>query len=203
MASNSLSPSDQYFLCRVCSHSVPLREEDFHKDYIHCPRCGSDERRLSEKSVLMTLIFSLTALILYVPANIFPFMTIEIYGSRNSSTIWSGVVTLFEDGSWGIAFIVFLASIVFPLIKILSLFVLSIAAHRKKNAVFHTKLFHFVEAIGRWSMLDVFLLAVLVAIMKLKPWTTVEPEVGALMFGFVVIFTMLASAKFDPQLLWE
>lgn len=187
-------------ICPICSEvlSVP---EDRH-ELIVCHRCGHSDHRLRPRSLKLTLAFSLTALIFYLPANVFPFMTIELYGNRHSSTIWGGIVSLAEAGSWFIALIVLLASLVIPLLKLAILFYLALTARRKTNPLFKTKLYLFVEAIGRWSMLDIFLLAVLVAIMKLGPWTQVEPEVGSVMFALVVIFTMLASAQFDPKILW-
>lgn len=130
-------------------------------------------------------------------------MTMELYGSRNSATIWSGVVTLTENGSWLIAAVVFFASMVVPVIKLLALFFLCLYPSNRKYALVKTQMYLAVEAIGRWSMLDIYLLAVLVAIMKLGPWTRVEPEVGSWMFALVVIFTLLASASFDPRLLWK
>jgi len=151
----------------------------------------------------MTISLALTALIFYVPANLFPFMTIELYGRRNSSTIWGGIVSLVEAGSLFIAIIIFLVSLLIPLLKLIILFYLAIGTRNAKRARFKTSLYRFVEAIGRWSMLDIFLLAVLVAMMKLGNWTTVTPEPGALMFALVVIFTMLASAYFDPRSIWR
>lgn len=130
-------------------------------------------------------------------------MTMELYGSRNSATIWGGIVQLVEADSWFIAAIVFLASMVIPLLKLVALFYLSLQIEEHNRPLFKTRIYRVVEAIGRWSMLDIFLLAVLIAIMKLGPWTAVEPEPGAVMFALVVIFTMLASACFDPRLLWE
>lgn len=130
-------------------------------------------------------------------------MTMEVYGSRSSATIWSSVVSLAESGSWLIATIIFLASIVIPFIKLFVLFFLSLTARHPKNKLLKTQLYRAIEYIGRWSMLDIFLLAVLVAIMKLGPWTSVQPEIGSAMFALVVIFTMLASASFDPRLLWK
>ena len=130
-------------------------------------------------------------------------MSIDLYGSRNVSTIWSGVVSLLDDGSWMIALIIFLASILIPFMKLLVLFYLSLTAKYKDHSRFKTRLYHIVEAIGRWSMLDIFLLAVLVAIIKMGPWTHVQPEIGSFLFALVVVFTMLASACFDPQLLWK
>lgn len=155
----------------------------------------------TSENARLTLVFSLTALILYFPANILPFMTLELYGNRNSSTVWGGIVSLAEGGSLVIAIIIFLASIFVPLLKLLILFYLSLTAHRDGRAQLKNRLHYVIEVIGRWSMLDIFLLAVLVAMMKFGKWTTVEPELGAVMFALVVIFTMLASACFKPPLL--
>lgn len=155
------------------------------------------------KSATATLAFSLTALIFFVPSNLYPFMTIELYGNRNSSTIWGGIMSLVDDGAWPIALIVFLASLVIPVLKLLILFYLALTATNKSNPKLKNQLYNIVEAIGRWSMLDIFLLAVLVSIVKLGRWTTVEPGPGSYLFALVVIFTMLASASFDPQLLWK
>jgi paraquat-inducible protein A len=152
-------------------------------------------------SARLTLVFSLSALILYFPANIFPFMTLEFYGRHNSSTIWSGVTTLMKQRSYTVAVIVFLASILIPCVKLLILFYLSLTGHNGSHTDFKKGLYNFVEAIGRWSMLDIFLLAIFVALVKLGHWATVTPEKGSLLFALVVVFTMLASYCFDPQLL--
>lgn len=185
----------------MCSNSIPVLNKEVSS--VACERCGHENHLIVSKSARLTIAFSLTALIFYVPANIFPFMTIEMYGRRNSSTIWQGVVSLVEGGSLLIAFVIFVASILVPALKLLILFYLSMVAKKGQHARFNTKLYHFVEVIGRWSMLDIFLLAVLVAILKLGKWTSVQAELGSLMFLFVVIFTMLASAYFDPQILWS
>lgn len=133
----------------------------------------------------------------------FPFMTVEMNGVQNSSTIWQGVKSLSESGSWMIALIVFFASIFIPVLKILILFYLGIPSHAKANALLKTRMYRFVENIGRWSMLDIFLLAVLVAVLKISPWTHVQPEIGSVLFGFVVIFSVAASATFDPRIIWK
>jgi len=154
-------------------------------------------------SLQATVAYSVTALIFFIPANLLPFMTIEFHGRRNSSTIWQGVQDLVSSGSWPIAAVVFLASIVIPCLKLIILFYLAATANHENNKNLKSKLFQFVEAIGRWSMLDIFLLAVLVAIMKLGSWAQVQPELGSLLFLLVVIFTMLASNSFDTRLLWS
>lgn len=191
----------QFHICQTCSNSIELSEDCDHS--IICDRCGEKTNRFKPKSIPATIAYSLTALIFFIPANLFPFMTIYLYGRHNSSTIWGGVVSLIEDGSWLIGLLVFVASLVIPILKLVILFYLALTARNKKNSKFKTQLYHFIEAIGRWSMLDIFLLAVLVAILKLGPWTSVQPEIGSLLFSFVVIFTMLASAAFDPKLLWR
>lgn len=188
-------------ICPVCTH--PIKVPDGHQSILVCERCGYKHKKLKPKSAYLSVAFALTALIFWFPANIFPFMTIELYGNRNSSTIWGGIQELNNSGSWPIALIVLLASLVIPFVKLVVLLYLAATARRHRHSRFKTKLYHVVEAIGRWSMLDIFLLAVLVAIMKLGPWTSVEPGLGALMFAFVVIFTMLSSAYFDPLLLWK
>ena len=151
----------------------------------------------------LSMAFSLTALILYLPANILPFMTIELYGNRQSTTIWQGIITLFDSGSITVAVVVLLASIVIPLVKLIILFYLALTASTGAHRNFKLKLLGFVEVIGRWSMLDIFLLAVLVSLLKLGRWSTVQPETGSALFAGVVIFTMLASAVFDPGSLKE
>lgn len=193
------SPKSHYVACTTCSNLVEV--EDGHSAI--CGQCGTKQHNMQPRSARLALVFSLTALIFYVPAMLFPFMTIELYGSRNSSTILGGVRELAAGGSVAIALIVLLASVIIPVLKLVILFYLSLSARWKTRQHFKTKLYHFVEAIGRWSMLDIFLLAVLVAIMKLGPWTTVRPGLGAILFALVVIFTMLASAVFDPKLLWK
>lgn len=112
-------------------------------------------------------------------------------------------MSLAQSDSIFLAIVVFLASIFIPLVKLMILFYLSATASSNRHHKFKTKLYHTVEAIGRWSMLDIFLLAILVAMIKLGHWTTVEPEIGAVIFSLVVIFTLLASAHFDPKLIWE
>ena len=168
-----------------------------------CERCGHRDRRYTHRSARLSFVFSTTALIFYIPANIFPFMTIELYGNRNSSTIWSGTTSLIDQRSYAVALVVFLASILIPIVKLLILFYLSLTSGNGQRSRFKMSLYHFVEAIGRWSMLDIFLLAILVAMVKLGHWTTVQPGKGAAMFALVVVFTMLASAYFDPRILWE
>ena len=130
-------------------------------------------------------------------------MIFEVHGNRTEATIWSGITTLAKDGSYFLAAIVFIASMLVPFIKLLTLFYLSLSPSTDKNRVFKTKIFKFMEAIGPWSMLDIFLVAVFVAIVKLDSMGETSAGLGAVMFLFVVIFTMIASKKFNLKAIWQ
>lgn len=197
MANSTEQPRN---ICRICG--FPQKVVGKEKSFI-CERCGSKNKVYSPRSERLTLTFALTALIFYVPANIFPFMTLELYGSRHSATVWGGVTALIDKGHWPIGLVVFLASMVVPLLKLAILFYLALTAKSGKHTKLKTRLYLIVEVIGRWSMLDIFLLAVLVAVVKLGSWTDVQPEPGSILFALVVIFTMAASAYFKPEVLWE
>lgn len=149
----------------------------------------------AEQGFLIPL--ALTALFLFIPAMFLPFMTIEINGIKNTSTIYQSVVSLSKQGSWFIAIIVLVASILIPIGKLVALLILEITKKSSLSATLRSKLLSFVEVVGKWSMLDVFLLAMMVTVLKLKPWMNVTVEPGALFFAMVVIFTMLASQCFE------
>ena len=170
-----------------------------------CFRCGSVIRRRKIDSLGRTAAFSLAALIFYLPANLYPILSMEFYGAYSENTVWDGCVRLFQDGQWLVAVVVFLASLLVPLFKLLGLFFLVATARfgavrwrRERIWIYRT-----IEVIGPWAMLDVFLLSVLVALVKLGKIATVLPGPGLLAFTAVVVLTILASASFDPQLIWE
>jgi paraquat-inducible protein A len=170
-----------------------------------CRRCGSRIAKRTFGSLHMTAAFSLAALILYVPANILPILRLEMYGAVSQNTVWEGCVRLFKDGDYVVAVIVFLASMLVPFLKLIGLFFLvgttKLRISRWKKL--RTWVYRIIEMIGRWAMLDVFVLAVLVSLVKLQRLATVIPGRGLFAFALVVIFTVLASASFDPQLIWE
>lgn len=186
--------------CDECDleNSVPKHSRKY-----YCRRCNHQLRGVENPSRAHSLVYAFTALIFYVPALMFPFMSVEMNGIRNSSTIWQGVKSLTQSGSWLIALIVFFASIFIPVLKILILFYLGLPTPNTQTALLKTRLYRFVENIGRWSMLDIFLLSVLIAILKISPWTHVQAEIGSVLFGFVVIFSVASSATFDPRIIWK
>lgn len=171
-----------------------------------CIRCGSFVAgRSTTRSLEVTAALSLAALILYVPANIYPIMKMYLYGGYSESTVWDGIVLLARNDHWLVAIIVFLASMVIPLVKLAGLFSLVVTARMGwgRRLRSRTQLYKFIDAIGPWAMLDVFLLAVLVALVKLSTWAKILPGPGLLAFSLVVVLTMFASAAFDPKLIWE
>ena len=171
-----------------------------------CARCGSFIAAGSSRSRLeLVAALSLAALVLYVPANIYPILKMHLHGAYSESTVWDGVVTLMTYNEWAVAAIVFLASMVIPLVKLAGLFALVLTARMgwSRHLRERTWLYKFIDAIGPWAMLDVFLLAVLVALVKLSSWAKVIPGPGLLAFTAMVVLTMLASAAFDPKLIWE
>lgn len=171
----------------------------------HCPRCGSDVHERIPNSLQKTTAFTLAAAILYIPANVLPIMTYSTLGDVGTDTIFSGVVELIAAGLYGIAFIVFTASIAVPILKLVVLAYLIIAVHYRvrigtKHRAF---LYRMTEFIGRWSMVDVFVVTIFVAIVQFGFVYTVEAEGAIIAFGAVVVLTMIAAETFDPRLLWD
>jgi len=171
-----------------------------------CIRCGSFlTARRSTGSLHVTAALSLAALVLYVPANVYPIMKMYLHGAYSESTVWDGIKILMDHHEWAVAVIVFLASMVIPLVKLAGLFSLVVTSRMGwgRRLRSRTHLYKFIDAIGPWAMLDVFLLAVLVALVKLQGWAEILPGTGLLAFTAMVVLTMLASAAFDPKLIWQ
>jgi paraquat-inducible protein A len=170
-----------------------------------CFRCGSDVGRRPVDSLGRTAAFSLAALIFFVPANTYPILLMDFYGAYSENTVWDGCVSLYRSGQWPVATIVFLASILIPLLKLLGLFYLVVAG--KIGSVSwqreRTWIFRVIDVVGPWAMLDVFLLAILVSLVKLGQLATVLPGRGLIAFTAMVVFTLLASASFDPASIWD
>lgn len=170
-----------------------------------CERCGSTLRARKVNSIERTLAFTLAALILYLPANIFPILRMEWYGAYSENTVWQGCVRLWEDREWLVAGVVFLASMVIPLLKLIGLLFL-VASKRFGLGRWHEarlRIYRFLDVIGPWAMLDVFLLSILVALVKLGQLATILPGPGLLAFTAVVVLTILATASFDPRSIWD
>jgi paraquat-inducible protein A len=168
-----------------------------------CGRCGWTLLRHSAHGVDRTLAFSLAALLMYAPANLLPIMSFEYYGAAEPTTVWGGVVSLVESNMYFVAAVVFLASVVVPLLKLAALFFLCLTLKSGGSPVWKTRLYRIIRAVGTWAMLDVFLLALLVGVVKLGQLANVRPGPAALPFTLVVVLTILATESFDPSLLWK
>jgi paraquat-inducible protein A len=167
-----------------------------------CARCGEIVQRYNPDSRSRTAAFALAALCFYLPANLYPVLRMEYLARYSENTVWSGVVTLYRDGMWFVALVVFCASILIPLVKLLGLLFLVIpwgGRWRRTRAGIH----RWISRLGPWAMLDVFLLAILISLLKLKQIATVTPAPGAVAFAAVVVFTLLASSSYDARLIWE
>lgn len=170
-----------------------------------CPRCGAHLHTRKVRSLQRTWALLIAATILYLPANLLPIMTTIYAGYERSDTILSGVVHLAQQGFWPLAALVFFASILVPILKIvgLSYLLFSVHRHSRRKAVRRTRIYRLVEGIGRWSMVDIYVISILVALVKLGTIASVEAKPGALFFAAVVVITMLAAGSFDPRLIWD
>lgn len=170
-----------------------------------CRRCNSELEVRKPNSLVRSWAFLLSAAVLYVPANLFPILTLIRFGSGHPSTILGGVQELIEYRMWPLALLVFTASIMVPVLKLVGITTLLLSTQRRAGWRLRdrTRLYRIVDAIGRWSMIDVFMLSVLVGLVRMQLLASVTPGVGAICFAGVVILTMLASLSFDPRLMWD
>jgi paraquat-inducible protein A len=186
--------------CGACALvSDPAREDTA------CPRCGSILHRRKLDTMRRTLALVLAGYLLYVPANLLPVLSIERFGREDPNTILSGVHELMSSGLWPLAAIVFTASILVPLMKLLGLSLMLVMTHWRSRRwlIARTRLFRFIDFIGRWSNIDLFMISILVALVQFGALTHVRPEPGALAFAAVVVITMMASRCFDPRVMWD
>jgi paraquat-inducible protein A len=190
------------FVCHACgllSRPAP------HSHEACCPRCGAHLHLRKPDSTSRTWALLIAAIILYIPANVLPMMhTSSLFGSQ-SDTIMSGVVYFWTSGSWYLALIIFFASIMVPLLKMIAIILLliSVQLHSRWQLNQRARLYRLVEIVGRWSMLDIYVVAVIVSLVQLQGLATILPGPGAIAFGAVVVLTMFAAQSFDPRLMWD
>lgn len=185
-------------LCHVCSYACP---EDAHE----CPRCESPLHRRKPNSIARTWAFLIAGLIFYIPANILPVMHTNMFGNSSENTIMSGVIEFAESGSWDIALLIFIASVLVPCAKFLVLGMLAWTCQRRSRWAMRerSRLFRFIELIGYWSMLDVLVVALVAALVQFRELSSIDPRMGILFFGLVVVMTMFSAMSFDPRLIWD
>ncbi len=188
--------------CHVCGLvSKPARPEGV----AHCPRCSARLHFRKPDSVARSWALLIAAYIMYLPANLLPIMeTGSLFGSEDD-TIMSGVIYLWHSGSWDLAVVVFIASIMVPLLKLIAMTLLLVSVQRRSTwlPVQRTRLYRLVELVGRWSMLDIYVVTILAALVQIGSLATIKAGPAALAFGAVVVLTMFAAMQFDPRLIWD
>lgn len=184
--------------CPVCTGVVSAEADE-------CRGCGAHLHAGPDRSIQETWAWLITSVILYIPANFLPIMHTNFLGRESENTIFGGVITLWEHGSYPIAIVIFVASVFVPIAKILVLAWLSISVQRGSAAALPQKarLYRVTEFVGRWSMVDVFVVGILVALVQLGNIMTILPGTAALAFAGMVATTMLAAIAFDPRLIWR
>jgi paraquat-inducible protein A len=184
---------------RVWRVRVPLPHD------LACSRCGAGLHKRKPASLQRTWALVIAAAVLYLPANVLPVMTVISFGRGEADTILSGIVALIQAGMLPIGMLVLFASILVPVLKLIGLAILLVSVERgwTAQARGRTTLYRIIEGIGRWSMVDIFMIAILVALVELQQLATILPGPGAICFAAVVILTMLASMSFDPRLIWD
>ena len=192
-----VSSENNILSCSACGKIMSSEKKN-------CIRCGKKLEKTDNNSLEKTFAWLLAAVFLYIPANILPVMTIVSYGKRSSDTILSGIVKLIHVHMYPVAILVFFASIIVPLVKILILFALLISVKMKVSWARRERSFMFriIKGIGRWSMLDIFVVAMLCSLVKLEAIASIEPGDGAVAFAGVVVATIFAAESFDSRLIW-
>jgi paraquat-inducible protein A len=184
--------------CHVCNRLASASEH-------RCVRCGARLHLRKPDALLRTWAFLLAAMVLYLPANMLPVMTLSILGQGSPSTILGGVVLLVQEGMWPLGLLIFIASIFIPVLKfgILMYLLLSVSRGSGRRRLDRTRLYRMTVFIGRWSMVDVFVVGILVALVQMGSLAQIEGGLGAAFFASVVVLTMLAAEFFDPRLIWD
>lgn len=193
-----------FMLCLEC-HAVNRQDPENPEAGQICTRCHAPVYPRCPGSLARTWALLITAAILYIPANLLPIMVVSSFGKGSGDTIMSGVIALIHYDMVPIAIVVFVASILVPTFKLvgMALLLYSVQRHQPLSARQRGVMYRFIEWIGRWSMLDVFVIAILVALVNFGSIAQITAGMGAVAFALVVILTMLAAISFDPRLIWD
>jgi len=183
-------------VCHVCGLASPVSAR-------RCPRCRDSLHLRNRESLQRTWAFTLASLLLYFPANLLPILRVESFAGPQSSTIMGGVIQFWQEEDYPVAIIIFVASVMIPVLKIISIVWLCLAASSGWQPRGMTRLYRVTEFVGRWSMVDVFVVAILVGVVQLGSTISIHPGAGAISFAAVVVLTMFAAMSFDPRLIWD
>ncbi len=193
-----------FISCHDCGKLISAKEipEGFQPA---CPRCSADIHARKPHSLSRTWALIITSAILFLPANLLPIMRVDFLGSQEYSTIMDGIIYFFHENEYGIGLIIFTASVLVPLFKIIGMTIILLSIQFKwKSWLRHkTAMFHFIEFIGRWSMLDIFVIALMSTLVKFGTFTSTQAAPAASYFTAVVLCTMFAALTFDSRLLWD
>lgn len=185
--------------CDLLHRIRPLR----HGERAKCIRCGALLYRRMENGIYRTLMFAFTGLILFVMANVFPFMTFKLHGRVQESILSSGIKELYDQGLWPLAILVLFVSIIFPLVKIVGLLYVLVPLQFKRRVWRAAVTFRLVDGLHAWAMMDVFLLGVLVAFVKLSDMATLVLGIGVYSFAALILVMAAAGGALDSHEVWE
>ncbi|WP_246285630.1 paraquat-inducible protein A [Nguyenibacter vanlangensis] len=202
----AMPPPSHLVACQSCGLVGELNEPVSNLRCVGvCPRCDHRVWRRAPETLARTTAFLIAAIVFYVPANLYPVMTFFKIGGGGSHTIIEGAIELWQDGMVPLSLLVFFASIAVPMLKIVSLSWMVVCTWRGSSfaLVQRTRLFHLVDIIGRWSMIDVFMVSILVAVVRFNSLANVTANAGMVSFAAVVVLTLFAASSFDPRVMWD
>ena len=184
--------------CHTCTKVTDIKDH-------RCPRCGAQLHARKPESIARCLAFGITGIFAYIPANIFPIMVVTQLGKEENSTILGGVAIFWQMKAYPVAMIIFIASVMIPGLKFIALGILCAAAKGKinLNPQSANKIYFLPELVGRWSMVDVFVVAILVGLIQMGNLMSIQPGTAAIAFALMVVLTMLSAHSFDPRLIWD
>jgi len=187
--------------CHTCGLAVKMQDHAA----TECPRCGAGVHYRKHNSVNRAWAFLISAFVMYIPANTEPMMRTTAFGSTEGDTIISGVLYFLSAGEWYLAVVIFAASVMLPLLKIIAIGYLLVSIQRGETVrrQQRSNLYKLAEILGKWSMLDIFVVALMVSLIQLGNLTAIHPGAACIAFAAVVIFTMFAEMALDPKLIWD
>ena len=187
-----------------CSNCHKMYEKDDFSEF-KCDKCGHKVRRRVKNSLQVSLALVITACILFIPAMVYPMMEVTQFGIKNGSTIFEGVVSFLNHGDYLIAIVILTASVIIPLIKLFGLLFIfiSLSVNIKMKNKTKLRIFYFVEAIGKWSMIDIYVVALLASVVQLNEVFNIKGGIAATSFALVVVLTMIAAHRFDTRIIWD
>jgi paraquat-inducible protein A len=205
MTSKLLTAKQASMISCHCCHLVCQMPETKRDPEITCPRCGTRMHQRKPDSLARAWALVIAAIVFYIPANVMPISVTTALGTAEGDTIMSGVIYFIQSGSWPIALVIFVASIFVPVLKMLILLFLLISVQMKSKwrPMDRTRLYRIIEAIGRWSMVDIFVITIMAALIKLGALADFAAGPAAVYFAAVVVLTILAAMSFDPRLIWD